>query len=685
MLDNNPFLSVSLLPYQAPRFDLISDSHYRPAFDEGVRRQREEISAIVNNPAPADFTNTLVALEQSGQLLARVTSVFFAMAGADTNPIIQELDEQFSAELAELGNNIWLNEALFERVKQVWQQRDSLFLDAESMRLLEVTWQRFTLAGATLAEEQKTVLRALNTEAATLQSQFQQRLLGAVKSGGLVVDYAHQLEGLSEDEISAAAEAAQEKGLNDRWLLALLNTTQQPALLSLQDRQTRENLFAAGWTRNQKGDANDTRELVLRLAEIRARKAQLLGTADYASWSMADQMARTPEQAFAFMRRIAPAARARAEQELADIQQVVDNEGGDFQAAAWDWLYYGEQVRRAKFSIDEAQLKPYFALDRVLRDGVFWAASQLFGIRFVERFDIPVYHPDVQVWEIFDANGEGITLFYGDFFARDSKSGGAWMGVFVEQSTLRAQHPVIYNVCNYQKPKAGHSALLSWDEVITLFHEFGHTLHGLFASQRYASLSGTNTPRDFVEFPSQIFEHWASEPQVFAHYARHHQTGEAMPEALRDSMFRAAKFNKGYDMSELLAAALLDMHWHSVSTETLPQDVDTFEATALQAENMYLSAVPPRYRSSYFSHIFGGGYAAGYYAYLWTQMLADDGYQWFVEQGGLTRKNGQRFREAILSRGNSTDLAELYRQWRGHDPQIEPMLENRGLSEQGIL
>ncbi len=685
MLDNNPFLSVSLLPYQAPRFDLISDSHYRPAFDEGVRRQREEISAIVNNPAPADFTNTLVALEQSGQLLARVTSVFFAMAGADTNPIIQELDEQFSAELAELGNNIWLNEALFERVKQVWQQRDSLSLDAESMRLLEVTWQRFTLAGAMLAEEQKTVLRALNTEAATLQSQFQQRLLGAVKSGGLVVDYAHQLEGLSEDEISAAAEAEQEKGLKDRWLLALLNTTQQPALLSLQDRQTRENLFAAGWTRNQKGDANDTRELVLRLAEIRARKAQLLGTADYASWSMADQMARTPEQAFAFMRRIAPAARARAEQELADIQQVVDNEGGDFQAAAWDWLYYGEQVRRAKYSIDEAQLKPYFALDRVLRDGVFWAASQLFGIRFVERFDIPVYHPDVQVWEIFDANGEGIALFYGDFFARDSKSGGAWMGVFVEQSTLRAQHPVIYNVCNYQKPKAGHSALLSWDEVITLFHEFGHTLHGLFASQRYASLSGTNTPRDFVEFPSQIFEHWASEPQVFAHYARHHQTGEAMPEALRDSMFRAAKFNKGYDMSELLAAALLDMHWHSVSTETLPQDVDTFEVTALQAENMDLSAVPPRYRSSYFSHIFGGGYAAGYYAYLWTQMLADDGYQWFVEQGGLTRENGQRFREAILSRGNSTDLAELYRQWRGHDPKIEPMLENRGLSEQGVL
>ncbi|MBK0631471.1 peptidyl-dipeptidase Dcp [Klebsiella aerogenes] len=679
MTDNNPFLHVSLLPYQAPHFDLIEDSHYRPAFDEGVRRQREEIAAIINNPAPADFDNTLVALEQSGQLLGRVTRVFFAMAGANTNPLIQQLDEQFSAELAELGNDIWLNDALYQRVKQVWQQRDALSLDPESRRLLEVSWQRFQLAGAALAQEQKTALKALNTEEALLQSQFQQRLLAAVKSGGLVVDYQHQLDGLAADEIAAAADAARDKGLHDRWLLALTNTTQQPALQALADRQTRHNLFAAGWTRNQKGDANDTRELVLRLAEIRARKAELLGVADYASWSMADQMAKTPSEALAFMRRIAPAARRRAEQELADIQQVIDEEGGDFQAAAWDWLYYGEQVRRAKFAIDEAQLKPYFALDRVLEDGVFWTASQLFGIRFVERFDIPLYHPDVRVWEIFDANGEGMALFYGDYFSRDSKSGGAWMDVFVEQSTLRAQRPVIYNVCNYQKPKAGGCALLSWDDVITLFHEFGHALHGLFANQRYASLSGTNTPRDFVEFPSQIYEHWAREPQVFAHYAKHYQTGEAMPDDLRDSMFRASTFNKGYDMSELLAAALLDMHWHSVTPQALPQDVDAFEQQSLREEQMDLAAVPPRYRSSYFSHIFGGGYAAGYYAYLWTEMLADDGYQWFVEQGGLTRENGQRFREAILSRGNSCDLEALYRDWRGHDPLIEPMLKNRGL------
>ncbi|WP_213194010.1 peptidyl-dipeptidase Dcp [Klebsiella aerogenes] len=679
MTDNNPFLHVSLLPYQAPHFDLIEDSHYRPAFDEGVRRQREEIAAIINNPAPADFDNTLVALEQSGQLLGRVTRVFFAMAGANTNPLIQQLDEQFSAELAELGNDIWLNDALYQRVKQVWQQRDALSLDPESRRLLEVSWQRFQLAGAALAQEQKTALKALNTEEALLQSQFQQRLLAAVKSGGLVIDYQHQLDGLAADEIAAAADAARDKGLHDRWLLALTNTTQQPALQALADRQTRHNLFAAGWTRNQKGDADDTRELVLRLAEIRARKAELLGVADYASWSMADQMAKTPSEALAFMRRIAPAARRRAEQELADIQQVIDEEGGDFQAAAWDWLYYGEQVRRAKFAIDEAQLKPYFALDRVLEDGVFWTASQLFGIRFVERFDIPLYHPDVRVWEIFDANGEAMALFYGDYFSRDSKSGGAWMDVFVEQSTLRAQRPVIYNVCNYQKPKAGGCALLSWDDVITLFHEFGHALHGLFANQRYASLSGTNTPRDFVEFPSQIYEHWAREPQVFAHYAKHYQTGEAMPDDLRDSMFRASTFNKGYDMSELLAAALLDMHWHSVTPQGLPQDVDAFEQQSLREEQMDLAAVPPRYRSSYFSHIFGGGYAAGYYAYLWTQMLADDGYQWFVEQGGLTRENGQRFREAILSRGNSCDLEALYRDWRGHDPLIEPMLKNRGL------
>ena len=676
MSATNPFFESSLLPYQAPRFDEINDGHYRPAFDEAIRQKRAEIDAIVAQTAAPDFNNTVLALEKSGAMLSRVSSVFFAMTSAHTNDDLQALEEQISTDLAALANDIWLNDTLFSRVESVWQ--DCAALDAESRRLAEETYQHFVLAGARLNDAEKAELKALNTEAATLTSQFNQRLLAATKAGGLVVDYAYQLDGLSPDEIATAAHAAAEKGLNERWLIPLLNTTQQPALSALRDRQTRENLFNAGWTRTQKGDENDTRALILRLTALRASQAKLLGFEDYASWSIADQMAKTPAAALAFMRGIVPAARTRAMLEQADIQKVIDDEQGGFTVQAWDWAFYAERVRQAKYALDESQIKPYFALNTVLQDGVFWAASQLFGLRFVERFDIPVYHPDVRVWEIFDHTGEGMALFYGDFFARESKAGGAWMGNFVEQSYEFASRPVIYNVCNYQKPANGQTALISWDDVVTLFHEFGHTLHGLFASQRYASLSGTNTPRDFVEFPSQINEHWASHPQVFAHYARHYQTGEPMPEALRDKMLNATQFNKGYDMTELLSAALLDMNWHGISEPV--DDVDTFEAAALHKEGLDLPAVPPRYRSCYFAHIFGGGYAAGYYAYLWTQMLADDGYQWFVEQGGLTRENGQKFREAILSRGNSSDLAELYRQWRGHDPRIEPMLENRGLS-----
>ncbi|MBJ9321724.1 MULTISPECIES: peptidyl-dipeptidase Dcp [Citrobacter] len=676
----NPFLRHSTLPYQAPQFDQIEVQHYRPAFDEGVRQKRAEIEAIVQNPQAPDFANTLLALEQSGTLLTRVTSVFFAMTAAHTNDELQRLDEEFSAELANLANDIYLNGALFSRVEAVWQQRGSLGLDYESLRLLEVIHQRFVLAGARLNEVDKANLKALNTESATLTSQFNQRLLAANKSGALVVDDARYLDGLSAEEIAVAAEAAKEKGLEVRWVIPLLNTTQQPALAALRDRQTRENLFNRAWTRAENNDANDTRAIIQRLVEIRMQQAKLLGFANYAAWKIADQMAKTPEAALNFMRAIVPAARARALDEQAEIQNVINHEQGQFNVEAWDWAFYAEQVRREKYALDEAQLKPYFALDTVLNEGVFWTANQLFGIKFIERFDIPVYHPDVRVWEIFDHDGVGLALFYGDFFARESKSGGAWMGNFVEQSQLNETRPVIYNVCNYQKPAKGQPALLLWDDVITLFHEFGHTLHGLFATQRYATLSGTNTPRDFVEFPSQINEHWASHPQVFARFARHVDTGEQMPQALRNKMQRASLFNKGYDMTELLSAALLDMRWHSLEKSALSLSVDQFEQQALAAEGLDLKAVPPRYRSSYFAHIFGGGYAAGYYAYLWTQMLADDGYQWFVEQGGLTRENGQKFREAILSRGNGTDLTELYRQWSGRDPKMETMLEHRGLS-----
>ncbi|XOL89442.1 peptidyl-dipeptidase Dcp [Enterobacter hormaechei] len=673
---NNPFFEISLLPYQAPRFDAINDSHYRPAFDEAMCLKRADIDAIIAQRAAPDFDNTVLALEKSGAMLSRVSSVFFAMTSAHTNDYLQALDEQFSTELAGLANDIWLNDTLFARVEAVWQDREAL--DAESRRLTEETYQHFVLAGARLNADEKAELKSLNTEAATLTSQFNQRLLAANKAGGLVVDDVRQLDGLSAEEMAAAAHAAAEKGLKERWLIPLLNTTQQPALAALALRETRKKLFSAGWERTQKGDENDTRELIRRLTALRARQAQLLGFDNYASWSIADQMAKTPEAALEFMRGIVPAARGRAALEQADIQKVIDDEQGGFTVLAWDWAFYAERVRSAKYALDESQIKPYFALNTVLEDGVFWTATQLFGIRFVERFDIPVYHPDVRVWEIFDHTGEGMALFYGDFFARDSKAGGAWMGNFVEQSYEFAARPVIYNVCNYQKPANGQTALIFWDDVITLFHEFGHTLHGLFASQRYATLSGTNTPRDFVEFPSQINEHWASHPQVFAHFARHYQTGEPMPDALREKMLNATQFNKGYDMTELLSAALLNMNWHGIQEPV--EDVEAFEAAALKKEGLDLPAVPPRYRSSYFAHIFGGGYAAGYYAYLWTQMLADDGYQWFVEQGGLTRENGQTFREAILSRGNSTDLAELYRNWRGHDPKIEPMLENRGLS-----
>lgn len=676
----NPFLHHSTLPYQAPQFDQIDVQHYRPAFDEGVRQKRAEIEAIVHNPQDPDFANTLLALEQSGALLTRVTSVFFAMTSAHTNDELQRLDEAFSAELAGLANDIYLDGALFARVDAVWQRRHTLGLDSESLRLVEVIYQRFVLAGARLNEADKARLKALNTESATLTSQFNQRLLAANKSGALVVDDVRRLDGLSAEELAVAAEAAKEKGLESRWVIPLVNTTQQPALAVLRDRQIREELFTQAWTRAEHDDDNDTRAIIQRLVDIRMQQAKLLGFANYAAWKTADQMAKTPEAALSFMRAIVPAARQRALDEQAEIQKVIDQEQGGFSVRAWDWAFYAEQVRREKYALDEAQLKPYFALDTVLNEGVFWTANQLFGIKFVERFDIPVYHPDVRVWEIFDHDGAGLALFYGDFFARESKSGGAWMGNFVEQSELNETRPVIYNVCNYQKPATGKPALLLWDDVITLFHEFGHTLHGLFATQRYATLSGTNTPRDFVEFPSQINEHWASHPQVFARFARHVETGEPMPQALRDKMQRASLFNKGYDMTELLSAALLDMRWHSLEMSASSSSVDQFEQQALAAEDLDLQAVPPRYRSSYFAHIFGGGYAAGYYAYLWTQMLADDGYQWFVEQGGLTRENGQKFREAILSRGNSTDLAELYRQWSGRDPRMEPMLAHRGLS-----
>ncbi|MCW1972457.1 UNVERIFIED_ORG: peptidyl-dipeptidase Dcp [Pantoea agglomerans] len=675
----NPFFNVSSLPYHTPPFDQIQETDFLPALQAGMEEKRQEVLAIATNPEAATFLNTCEALEKSGQLLTRVSLVFNAMTSAHTSPYLQQVDEDIAPQLTALNDEIMLNRPLFSRIDQVYLQRNSL--DAESKRLVEVLWQRFQLAGANLPETQKQQLKALNQEAARLSTQFTNKLLAATKAGGLVVNDVQQLAGLSPSDLAVAQAAAAARGLENAWLLVLQNTTQQPALQSLEDRPTRQALFQAAMTRSEKNDDNDTRALVLRLAQVRAEQAKLLGFASFAAWQLQDQMAKTPDAAFAFMRNIVPAARARAEREAAAIQQTIDSQQENFTLGTWDWNFYAEQVRRAQYDLDESQIKPYFELNSVLEKGVFWAATQLYGIQFTQRHDLPVYHPDVQVYEIFDTDGSGMALFYTDFFKRDSKGGGAWMSNFVNQSTLLDEKPVIYNVCNYTKPANGEPALLSWDDVITLFHEFGHTLHGLFASQRYPSLSGTETPRDFVEFPSQINEHWASEPQVFRHFARHYQTGEAMPAALHEKIIRAGKFNKGYEMTELLAAALLDLHWHSLEGKTPVQSVDAFEQQALRSDDIDLAAVPPRYRSSYFQHIWGGGYSAGYYAYIWTQMLADDGYQWFVEHGGLTRENGDIFRQKILSRGNSSDLKALYESWRGGAPQLEPMLKNRGLAE----
>ncbi|WP_455915491.1 peptidyl-dipeptidase Dcp [Pantoea agglomerans] len=677
----NPFSQPSTLPYQAPPFDRISDADYRPALEQAMAEKRAEVQQIAENPDAPSFENTYEALEKCGLMLRRVENVFGAMTSANTNATLQALDEEMSPRLAALNDEIRLNSKLFARLDSVYQQRESLELPAEALRLVEVVWQTFQLAGASLSDDQKTALKALNQQSATLSTQFTNRLLAGTKAGGLSLSSADSLAGLSEAELTVAAQAAAERGLQGQWWLALQNTTQQPVLQDLSDRQTRENLFDLAWRRTEKGDANDTRELIVKLAAVRAQQAQLLGFSSFAEWKLQDQMAKTPDAALAFMRAIVPAATARAKREAADIQAVIDQQQGGFALEPWDWLFYAEQVRRAKYDLDESQIKPYFEVTSVLENGVFYAATQLFGITFARRDDIPVWHPDVTVYEIIDNNGLPMALFYTDFFKRESKGGGAWMSNFVDQSKLLGTHPVIYNVCNYSKPAEGQPALIAWDDVITLFHEFGHTLHGLFAEQTYPTLSGTNTPRDFVEFPSQINEHWASNEKVFMNYARHYQTGEPMPQALRDKIVKASKFNKGYDMTELLAAALLDLHWHSLRAEDKPADVAAFEQQALQADNINLPQVPPRYRSSYFQHIWGNGYAAGYYAYIWTQMLADDGFEWFNEQGGLTAENGQIFREKILSKGNSEDLKQLYADWRGQDPVIEPMLINRGLKE----
>ncbi|ATD66480.1 peptidyl-dipeptidase Dcp [Luteimonas chenhongjianii] len=675
----NPLFTASTLPFQAPPFDKLKDADYQPAIEEGMRQHLAEIRAIADNPEPPTFENTIEAMERSGELLTRSANVFFMLTGANTNETLQAAEEALAPKLAEHSSAIYLDPALFARVKTIYDQRATLGLTPEQITVVEHTHDNFVRAGALLDEAGKAEMRALSSEASTLSTAFGNKLLAASNAGGVLVADVAELDGLDEGTIAAAADAAKAAGHDGQWLLSLQNTTQQPVLGSLKNRALRERVLAASTGRTEKGDANDTRATIQRLAEIRARQAELLGFPNYAAYSIADQMARTPETALKLLTDTVPAATARARAELAKIQGVVDAQNGGFTAGAADWDFYAEQVRRAEFDLDESQIKPYFELDRVLNDGVFFAANQLYGITAKERKDIPVYHPDVRVFDIFDADGKQLALFYLDPFKRDSKQGGAWMGNFVEQNGLTGTIPVVYNVENFTKPAAGQPALLSFDDVTTLFHEFGHALHGFFSNTKYPSVAGTNTPRDFVEFPSQFNEHWALDPKVFANYARHYQTGEAMPQELVEKITTARTFNQGYATTEYLSAALLDLGWHMLPAGEAKQDVDAFEKQTLAAYKVDLPAVPPRYRTSYFSHIWGGGYAAGYYAYFAAEVLDHDAFQWFRENGGLTRENGQIFRDKILSIGHSRDLGEAYREFRGQAPSVEPLLEHRGL------
>ena len=675
-----PFAAPSPLPYQAPPFDRIGDDDFLPALEEGMRLQRAELERIAADPAPPSFENTILALERSGQMLARVSHVFGALTSANTSETLQEMEIAMAPRMAAHSDAIYMDQRLFARVKAVNDQPDALALEGEARQLVKVTLQYFERAGARLPEADRGRLKALNERLSTLQTTLEQKLLAGAKAGAFVVDEKAQLAGLGDQEMAAAADEARARGHDGKWALPLLNTTQQPALAKLADRSVREALFTRAWERAEQGDENDTRSVISEIARLRAEKSGLLGHRSFAAYALQDQMAATPEAVQAFLGQLAGPTRAAIDAEAEELQALIAADGQNFELKPWDWERYAERLRKQKYDLNQEELKPYLELSRVLNDGLFHVAERLYGITLKPRTDLPVYHPDVTVYEVFDEDGSAIGLIYFDFFKRDNKAGGAWMGNFVDQSRLFGTKPVVYNVCNFTKPAAGEPALLSLVEVATLFHEFGHGLHGLFADQDYPTLSGTSVARDFVELPSQFNEHWALHPDVLKRYAIHHQTGEPMPEGLADKISTVARFNQAYAMGETLAAAQLDMQWHSIGADEGAQDVDVFEKRALKAAGVDFDAVPPRYRTSYFKHIWGGGYAAGYYAYLWAEMLDVDAYHWFLEHGGLTRENGQRFRDLILSRGHTADYGEMFRAFYGKDPEIGPLLEHRGLA-----
>lgn len=674
----NPLMKPSTLQYEAPNFTEIKDEHYLPAFEEGMKQHMVEVLAIANNPAPATFDNTLVALEKSGELLTRVSRIFYNLAGSDSNPERRKIQSEMAPKLAAHADDINLNPQLFARIKSLYNQRNELGLDAESLRLVEVYYQRFVRSGAELTEEQKTAIRALNEEHSKLTTQFSQNLLAEMKNIAVLVETKAELDGLTESQIASAAAAATDAGHEGKYLLKLTNTTRQPLLSQLSNRELRQKIWQASANRNQSGET-DNRPIVARLAQLRAERARLLGFDNWATYGLDSQMAKTPQAVFDMLGSMVPAVVANTNKEAAAIQEMIKQKGGDFELQPWDWEYYAEFVRQAKFDLDESEVKQYFEFNRVLEDGVFYTMNRLFGIRFEPRPDLPVYHPDVKAYELFDADGTSLAIFYADYFAREGKRGGAWMSSFVGQSHLTGQKPVVVNVMNIPKAPNGEPTLVSYDNVTTIFHELGHGLHGMFSDVKFPTLAGTSVSRDFVEFPSTFQEDWAAHPEVIANYAKHYQTGEPIPADLLAKVMKSRSFNQGFDTLEYMSAALLDMEWHSLSADEPLQDVNEFEAAALKKHGVNLSAVPPRYKSTYFSHSMGGGYSAGYYAYMWSEILAADAFAYVQQQGGLKLENGQNYRKNILAVGNSRLPMESYKAFRGQEPTTDALLIRRGL------
>ena len=680
--EDNPFFTNSPLYMYYPQFDKVENSHFMPAFERGMEEHLAEIDAIANQADAPTLDNTLIPMERSGQTLDRVARVFFSLTSAHTNDEIEEIRSEMAPRLSAHTDQILLNSKLFERIKALYEQRDTLELDPESFRLVEENYKDFIRAGAQLSDAEKEQLKAINSELATLQTSFSQNVLNEVNASAVVVDTREELAGLSDSMIDAAAKAATEADMEGKYLIALLNTSQQPPLASLENRALRQRIMEASLARGSRGGEFDNREILTKVAKLRAERALLMGYPNHAAYGLENQTARTTEAVNERLASLAPAAAANAVREAADMQAIIDAEGGDFQLQSWDWDFYAEKVRKQRYDFDASQLRPYFEFDNVLQKGVFYAAEKVFGLTFKERHDLPVYQEDVRVFEVFEEDGSTLALFIMDPFARPSKRGGAWMNAYVSQSELLDRQPVVANHLNITKPTSDDEpVLLTFDEVTTTFHEFGHALHGMFSNVKYPSFSGTSVPRDFVEFPSQVNEMWSIWPEILQNYAVHYETGEAMPQVLLDKVLATQKFNQGYSTTEYLAASLLDQNWHQLTPEEVPnaEGLLDFEAKALADAGVALDYVPPRYRSTYFSHIIGG-YSAGYYAYIWSEVLDADTVEWFKSNGGMSRENGDHFRQTLLSRGGAEDAMTLFRNFRGAEPDIAPLLERRGLN-----